>query len=261
MTQFIVTNVYDGLNLRPSASTSGTPITSMAFGTLLELIEDTGTKWKKVRIVGSNPAVEGYASDLYLTEVRSDAIARLIASAAHYWELFDHGTGRENVPPYKGYVLQMWDDLGTGRPPGDNTSHPDWPWSAAGMSAFIRRAGGYTGFKYSAGHALYINDAIVKMKAGNPAPFWGYKINEKKPEVGDLIAQWRKTQIDYDYAKTHSSFSSHTDVVCQVLEGSIRAIGANVPTDTVGVKVYQLTTDGYLAGKRNEIAILKNRAA
>ncbi|MGO1077278.1 DUF2272 domain-containing protein [Inquilinus sp. CA228] len=260
MTQYIVTNVYDGLNLRPSPSTSGTPIKTMALGTLLELIEDTGTRWKKVRIVGSSPVIEGYASDVYLTEVRSDAIARLIASAAHYWELFDRGSGTEDKPPYKGYVLQMWDELGQGRPPGDNTSHRDWPWSAAGMSAFIRRAEGYTGFKYNAGHALYINDAIVKMKANKPAPFWGYRINEKKPEVGDLVAQWRDNRIDYDHAATHSSFKSHTDVVCQVLDGSVRAIGANVPTDTVGVKVYKLTTDGYLAGERSEIAILKNRA-
>jgi hypothetical protein len=28
----------------------------------------------------------------------------------------------------------------------------------------------------------------------------------------------------------------------------------------VGVKVYQLTPDGFLAGARNEIAVLENRA-
>lgn len=260
MTRYIVTNVYDGLNLRPSPSTSGAPLENMPFGTLLELIEDTGTKWKKVRILGSNPPREGFASDLYLTEVKSDAIPRLIASAAFYWELFNRGAGRENVQPFKGEVLKMWDDLGGGRPPGDNTSHPKWPWSAAGMSAFVRRAGGYDGFKFSAGHSTYINDSIVKMKANKPAPFWGFKITDKKPEVGDLIAQWRVTKIDYNHAAANVSFSSHTDVVCQVMDGKVRAIGANVPTDTVGVKVYALTPSGHLAGARNEIAIMKNMA-
>jgi hypothetical protein len=260
MTRYIVTNVYDGLNLRPSPSTSGAPLETMKLGTQLELIADTGTKWKKVRIVGSNPPREGFASDVYLTEVKSDAIARLIASAAHYWELFDRGDGREDTQPFKDLVLTMWDELGGGRPPGNDTSHPKWPWSAAGMSAFIRRAGGYTDFKFSAGHSAYIHDSIVKMKANKPAPFWGFKIGDKKPEVGDLVAQWRVTRIDYNHAATHPEFSSHTDVVCQVMDGKVRTLGANVPTNTVGVKVYKLTPSGHLAGERNEIAIMKNMA-
>ena len=260
MPRFIVTNVYQGLNLRPSPSTSNTPLENMPFGTQVELIEDTGTNWKKVRVVALGPERVGFASALYLTEVKSDAIARLIASAAFYWELFDRGDGRENVQPFKNEVLKMWDDLGGGRPPNDNTSHDDWPWSAAGMSAFVRRAGGYTGFKFSAGHSTYIHDAIAKMQADRAAPFWGFRIAEKKPEVGDLIAQWRVTRRDYDYAATHDEFKSHTDLVCQIVDGKVRAIGANVPTDTVGVKVSKLTPSGHLAGVRNEIAILKNMA-
>lgn len=154
----------------------------------------------------------------------------------------------------------MWDDLGGGRPPNDNTSHPKWPWSAAGMSAFIRRAGGYTGFKFAAGHSIYIHDSILKMKANQAAPFWGFRINQKKPEVGDLIVQWRTTERTYDFAAASDEFNSHTDVVCQIINGTVRAIGANVPTDTVGVKVYRLTPEGFLAGRRNEIAIMKNMA-
>jgi hypothetical protein len=260
MTRYIVTNVYDGLNLRPTPSTSGTPIGTMPFATVCELIEDNGTKWKKVRAIFGGETKEGFASDVYLTEARSDAIVRLLQSAMHYWTLFDRGTGREDVQPYKGFVLKMWDELGIGRPPGDNTSHKDWPWSAAGMCAFIRRAGGYTGFKQSASHARYIHDAIVKKQAGQAAPFWGHRITQRKPQVGDLIAQWRIRRIGYDDAAAGDGFSSHTDVVCQIVNGTARAIGANVEGDTVGVKVYRLTPDGFLAGERNEIAVLENRA-
>ena len=260
MTRYIVTNVYTGANLRASASESGAILRNLPFGTLLDLVNDNGTKWKEVRVVQAGPAVTGFASDVNLTIAKTDAISRLIASAAFYWELFDRGVGKEGVAPFKAEVLKMWADLAMGSPPGDNTSHPDWPWSAAGMCAFIRRAGGYTGFKQATKHAVYINDSIVKMKAQMPAPFWGFKINEKKPEVGDLIAQWRVTRIDYDFAATHSDFSSHTDVVCQVLGDSVRAIGCNVPTDTVGVKVYRLDAAGFLKGARNEIAIMKNMA-
>jgi hypothetical protein len=153
----------------------------------------------------------------------------------------------------------MWDALDGGRPPGDNTSHPKWSWSGAGMSAFIRRAGGYDGFKFAAGHSVYIHDSIAKKLSGRPAPFWGFRITERKPEVGDLIAHWRVTKIDYNFVAASDEFSSHSDVVCQVLPGSVRAIGANVPTDTVNVKVFQLDADGFLAGQRNEIAITQNR--
>ncbi|TIP29600.1 MAG: DUF2272 domain-containing protein [Mesorhizobium sp.] len=260
MTLYIVTNLYNGLNLRASPSPSATVLGNMSFATVCELVEDTGTNWKKVRAPLGGTQTVGFASDLYLTEVKSDGIVRLLASIMHYWTLFDRGVGRENVLPFKNEVLKMWDDLGGGRPPGNDTSHPKWPWSAAGMSAFIRRASGYTGFKFAAGHSIYIHDSIVKMKAGQTAPFWGFRINEKKPEVGDLIAQWRITQRTYDFAAANDSFNSHTDVVCQIINGTVRAIGANVPTDTVGVKVYHLTPQGFLAGARNEIAILKNMA-
>ncbi|MBP9183630.1 MAG: DUF2272 domain-containing protein [Fuscovulum sp.] len=261
MTRYLVTNVYQGLNLRPTPSTAQAPLETMPFATQVELLEDTGTKWKKVRVLAPGSGRVGYASAAYMTLVRSDAIARLVQAAAHYWELFDRGAGREDVQPYKDHVLQMWDDLGGGRPPGDNTSHPGWPWSAAGMSAFVRRAGGYDGFKFSAGHARYIHDAIVKRNAGQAAPFWGHRITERRPQVGDLIAQWRVTKIGYDHAAAWDDFSSHTDLVVQVLGDSVRAIGANVPTDTVGVKVYRTGPDGFLLGTRNEIAVMENRAA
>jgi hypothetical protein len=260
MTRYIVTNVYDGLNLRGSPSASGDLIGTMPFATVCDELEPSATKWKKVRATFDGATKEGYASNLYMTELRSDAIARLLGSVMYYWTLFARGTGKENVQPYKGYVLQMWDELGAGRPPNDNTSHKDWPWSAAGMSAFIRRAGGYTGFKQSSGHARYIHDAIAKRTANKAAPFWGYRITERKPQVGDLIAQWRVHQIGYNDAAARDDFSSHTDVVCQVLENTVRAIGANVETDTVGVKIYRLNAQGYLAGLRNEIAVLENRA-
>jgi hypothetical protein len=260
MTRYIVTNVYDGLNLRASPSTSGELLGTMPFATVCELVEDTGTRWKKVSARLDGADVVGFASDLYLTEPRSDAIIRLIQSAMHYWTLFDRGEGREDVQPFKNEVLKMWDDLGGGRPPNNNTSHRKWPWSAAGMSAFIRRAGGYTGFRFSAGHSTYIHDSIVKMRANRAAPFWGFRIDEKKPEVGDLIAQWREERRDYDFAAANDEFSSHTDLVCQIVNGTVRTIGANVPTDTVGVKVYRLTDDGFLVGDRKEIAIMKNMA-
>ena len=260
MTSYLVTNTQFGANLRAQPSTAGDPIELLPFGTALTEIAPSPTKWKQVHVAG-DPARSGFVSDVNLTVARSDAIRRLIGAAAFYWDLFDRGRGKEDVQPFKGFVLQMWDDLPHPRPPHDDTSDPDFPWSAAGMSAFIRRAGGYDGFRFSAGHATYIHDAIVKRQQNRPAPFWGFRITERKPEVGDLIGQWRVRRIGFDDAAAGDGFKSHTDVVCEVRDGYLWTLGANVGPDLVARKKYALTADGHLAGTSKEIVVMQNRAA
>ena len=264
MADYIVTNTRYGANFRAGPSTSATKLGNFRFGTPLSLVDDTGTKWK---VVEDEDGQRGYVSDVNLTVPRSDGITRLIASVAYYWDLFDRGRGKEDVLPYKNYVLKMWDDLGGGRPPGNNTSHPDWPWSAAGISAFVRRAGGYSGFIFASAHARFIHDAIVQRNAENTdAPFWAYRVedppglNERPPEVGDLVVQWRKRKIDYDHAAGTNEFSSHSDVVSEIRDGYLWAIGANVGPHSVARKKYDLDSKGFLRTSRRVIALLSNRS-
>lgn len=265
MVTYTITNTRYGANLRPQASESSQVIVNLKFGTTLDLLQDTGTKWKKVRVLnGGDANREGFVSDKNLTKEKSPAITKLMASIAHYWDLFDRGHGKEDVQPYKNHVLKMWDELGDGRPPNDNTSHPDWPWSGAAISAFIRRATGYAGFKFSSGHHRYIKDSVAQREAGNQsAPFWGHRLNEAKPEVGDLVVQWRTTPRTYDFVKSimnsNTTFKGHTDVVCEIADGYLWGIGGN-NSNSVGRKKYAIGPGGHLLAENNVFMLMKNKA-
>lgn len=263
MAAYVVTNTRYGANLRSGPSESAQVMTNMKFGTTLDLVQDTGTKWKKIRVLdGAAAGAEGFVSDKNLTRGKSAAVTSLVASIAFYWDLFDRGSGKEDVQPYKNHVLKMWDELGGGRPPNNNTSHDDWPWSGACISAFIRRAGGHAGFKFSSGHHRYIKDSIAQREASNQnAPFWGYRLAEKKPEVGDLVVQWRQTARTYDFVRsimnTNTTFKGHTDAVCEIADGYLWAMGGN-NSHSVGRKQYHLTADGHLRAENRVFMLMKN---
>jgi hypothetical protein len=96
--------------------------------------------------------------------------------------------------------------------------------------------------------------------------FFGYRINEVKPEVGDLICQWRETKTTYEIAEMRSSFPSHTDIVIAVRPHAIITLGGNVANaaskgDGVAVetKSFDLYANGYLPSARRVFAIMKNR--
>ncbi|WP_165448087.1 SH3 domain-containing protein [Rhizobium ruizarguesonis] len=193
MVDYFVTNTDGGANLR-DAPDSGAIKRNLPFGTALTSIPGSTGKWKSVE---TDKGEKGYVSDKNLTVPASDAIVRLIQSAAHYWEAFAYGKGKEDTSPYYDLVVEIWKELGQGMPPfkrdkkGEvlkdkngndiyNTSHPDWPWSAAGMSAFIRRAKGYKNFQFSRLHATYIHNSIVARKAKNPdGPVLGVSIERR----------------------------------------------------------------------------------
>lgn len=272
MTKYIVTRMDVGANLRAAPSDKATLVGNLPFSTIAEEVTASPTKWKHVKIVdGPFVGQIGHVSDRNLSILHSDAAGRLIQAAAFYWEEFDRGKGKEDDDTngksplgksYKQKVLKMWDDLGVGRPPGDNTSHKKWPWSAAGMSAFVRRAGGYTGFKFSSGHHSYIKDSVKQREAGNPScPFWGYELYDHKPRVGDLVVRWRGSVKTYAQVKAimnnTTGFESHTDVVCEINPGSLWALGAN-NSNSVSRVSYELDSNGYVKLTGDRFMIMKN---
>lgn len=265
----------NGANLRSAPSDSGGLIGNLAFATTLKETAPSTTKWKQVEVVdGVHAGKTGHVSSINLAEIHSEGAARLVKSAAFYWEKFDRGKGKEGDdgsgsnppgPNYKQMVLDMWDALGGGRPPNDNTSHDDWPWSAAGMSAFVRRAGeggGYDDFRYSNGHHAYIKHAVRQREEGNAAgPFWGHRLREHKPMIGDLVVRWRGGVKTYDAAKaimkTSTTFKAHTDVVCEIKATYLWALGANNSNSVSRVK-YELDSDGFVKLTGDRFMIMKN---
>jgi hypothetical protein len=133
----------------------------------------------------------------------------------------------------------------------------DVPWSAAFISFVVRNAG-YQGFRFAAAHSRYIHDAIVKRQQGvAEAPFWGFRLSEHRPTLGDLVCQWRIDRRTFDDAAERDDFRSHCDVVVELKDTFVRAIGGNV-RNSVAMKTYSLNLNGFLKNTGKVIAILRN---
>lgn len=133
-------------------------------------------------------------------------------------------------------------------------ARPTYAWSACTIS-YIMKTAGYTKeqFKFSQSHSVYIRNAVAaKKNDSRDACFWGYRIHEISPDVGDLIGYARQDGLDFAgaqawYDKT-GSYDSHTDVVVATRPGEIDVIGGNV-SDSVTKKTLATDAAGKLADR------------
>lgn len=258
-TRYVTT---EGLRLREKPD--GTIKRDLSIG---DLVTDLGASpvagWRHVRA----GADEGHAFGKYLRSAARLEVEALLQAAFAEWRRFDKGHGDEKADPYCGYVRAMWAAIGE---PWDGRSrYPgggEVPWSAAFISWVVRRAGpAYANFQFAASHSVFSNNAI-KARITNrlDKPFWGYRIDEKKPELGDIIHRNRgANRFSYSYAENHSQFVSHSDFVVEVTPDVVRVLGGNVG-DTVSLgkelQEYALDGNGFLKPGQRVIALLKNRA-
>jgi hypothetical protein len=196
--------------------------------------------------------LSGFASAAHLRATASPAKEALIHEAVAQWTHFKRGTGKENVDPFAGFVGEMWSSIGLDLDGRDR----DQPWSAAFISFVVRRAG-YAGFKFAAAHARYIHDSIIKRERNEASPFWGFRITEHKPSLGDMVCRWRVVPRTFDDAVRRDDFKSHSDIVVQVGEGFVNTIGGNV-AQSVSTTRYRLDSAGFLDGSGNVFAVLRN---
>ncbi|MEH3048361.1 DUF2272 domain-containing protein [Sphingomonas adhaesiva] len=222
--------------------------------------------WRRVRTADG----EGVVFGKYLRAPGRPEVEALLRAAIDEWIRFGKGKGNEDDQPYRGYVGEMWKALkmnydGASKYPNGE----DVPWSAAFISWVVRQASktypAYNKFAFASGHSVFVNDAIQARVTGRfAAPFWGYRIDEKRPEIGDIIQRNRgKGQFTYSYAENHADYKSHSDIVVEVTPDAVRVIGGNVG-DTVSAiaepQEYALGPDGFIAPGQRVIALLKNRA-
>ncbi len=121
------------------------------------------------------------------------------------------------------------------------------PWSAAFISWLHKEAGFGERFRYSPLHATYIRDSILARKSEDPdAAYWGYRLSERAPQVGDLVGYARQGGITFDYQP--SRYFSHTDLVVAVRPNEIDVIGGNV-RDSVTLKTLSTDEQGLLIDK------------
>jgi hypothetical protein len=221
----------EGLRLR--SSPNGTIIRDLTIGEkVIDLGAATEDGWRKIKV----GAEEGVVFGKYLREPGRPAVEALLRAAIDEWLRFEKGLADEKADPYYKYVREMWAAIG--EPYDGRSRYPDGkevPWSAAFISWVVRKAGpDYANFQFAASHSVFVNNAIKAQVTNRlDKPFWGYRITEKKPEIGDIIQRNRGSgMFTYSYAENHSKYESHSDIVVEVTSDVVRVLGGNV-SDTV----------------------------
>lgn len=113
------------------------------------------------------------------------------------------------------------------------------PWSAAFISFIVTQAGITSNalFVHSIRHVDFIAKSILNKENhvyGNP--FWGYRINEHAPLVGDIVG--RSASINYNNVVNRSTGAvrrgaSHSDIVIEKNTDHIIVVGGNLELDAV----------------------------
>lgn len=152
--------------------------------------------------------------------------------------------GQEAEAPYWERVGDYWKAVGFPNLTGKDT---DQPWSAAFISWVMKEAGMEDRFSYSEWHATYIRNSIFARKRGDKQfAYWGYRLDERAPQVGDLVGYARQGGVTFDYQPL--TYSSHTDLVVAVRPGEIDVIGGNVK-DSVSLKTVATDSKGQIIDK------------
>ncbi len=120
-----------------------------------------------------------------------------------------------------------------------------WYWSAAFISWCEKKAGADKKFRYSTQHSVYISQSIRDHKNNRvDSGYWGWRLNEVKPSVGDLVCWARKNGIDYDH-QNQGDYPGHTDIIVEVTPKQIVVIGGNVG-DSVTRRPLALDDGGFI---------------
>lgn len=257
----------EALNLRsaPDASTLANRIGILHLGQpVKEIGPVSATGWVEIdaKIDGAakRGVVKAEIDDLpSLREPVSPAREALVAEATKEWLRFEQGQGLEFQDPYFRFVGEMWRAIGLNLDGKDRDAF----WSAAAISFMVRHAGTafpkYKNFKFAQSHARFMHDSIVQRKANNKeAPFWGFRLHEKKPEIGDIVGRWRVTKRDFSDAESRDDFKSHSDIIVSVRPDFVLAIGGNV-RQSVNITRYSKTGAGFLAPENKVFIHLANQ--
>jgi hypothetical protein len=163
--------------------------------------------------------------------------ARARQTATGEWEFFErqtydvegnveHAGRKEGEDGWYQRIGQYWVE-GTNTFGIDGRNH-DSPWSAAFISWVMKQSGAGTRFRYSTQHSVYISQAIRDfLRNRQEAGYWGVRLGEARPAVGDLVCWAREDGVDYDHQKG-GDYAGHCDVIVEVNGDRIRIIGGNV---------------------------------
>jgi hypothetical protein len=214
-------------------------------------------------------ALTGAAPDMSVMADASQFIPRILQVAAAQWEFFgeqtydiqghlDHNGHKEGEEGFYQRIGQYWLE-GTNTRNIDGRDH-GFPWSAAFISWVMKTSGAGDNFRYSTQHSVYISQAIRDHLNNNNVGFWGWRLNERMPAVGDLICWAREAGVDFDHQK-NGNYAGHCDIVVEVEADRIFVVGGNVG-DSVTRRPLDLDSGFLPAGEHggeNLFAIMQNR--
>ncbi|WP_170565457.1 DUF2272 domain-containing protein [Ruegeria atlantica] len=223
----------------------------------------TDNGYAKAMVTLDGKDAEGYLFAKYLRPNEAPKVELAIQEAVSEWLRFDKGGGFENKSPYHGHISEMWTARGYAGLAGKDR---EWFWSAAFISWILENAG-YERTEFDIRHSTYIHESIQNKVLGRDRDFWGYRIDEAEPQVGDLLCQWRGTnETTYDEAEVKSKFESHTGIVIAVRDRAVVTLGGNVANTagngsgfSVETKIFRRKSNGLLANERRLFAVMKNQ--
>lgn len=262
-TQFVD---LEALTLRSQAVVApSTRIGLLHLGQKIDVLGAADTlDWLKVRAQVDGQSKQGVVKAVIdglpsLRDPVSPEREALVEQAIGEWLRFEQGQGKEHVDPYFKYVGEMWQAIGLNLDGKDR----DTPWSAAAISFMVRKASAavpkYRHFKFAPAHHHYFHDSIVQRKNGNAnAPFFGFRLEERRPEIGDLVCKWRDTPRDFEDAEAGKAFKSHCDIIVSIRRDTLSAIGGNIG-DSVGITTFQKTPAGFLAERDAVFMMMANQ--
>lgn len=148
---------------------------------------------------------------------------------------------QERDPTASERIRDYWKSVGR---PELSGLDDEVPWSAAFISWVIQSAGVSRDlFCPDARHTIYIERMVLRQRRSGAA-FIPHRINERKPEVGDLICASRaggRTTLD-----NLDRGPGHCDLVVERRAGEVQVIGGNVH-DSVTRSVFPLDANGFLS--------------
>lgn len=246
----------DSLNLRKTSEIrDDNIITALVLAHEVKVLGGVPTdRFWEVKTVVSGSTFQGFASAAFLRQPVSDKKEALISAAVKEWLRFERGDKFEFDNPQLKYVGEYWSKIGLNL----DGRYRDQPWSAAFIS-FVARSAGYSNFKFAAAHSTYVYDAVDKRRANDAtAPFWGFDVNEHKPQLGDLVCRGRGgVSITSMSSLPSGGFKSHCDIVVDVKDTEVRTLGGNV-SDSVSVTSYPLNSNGFLRQVNGVYGVLRN---
>ena len=250
----IDSRVY-GANVRSSASFGDNIV---GFLNQCDPVDVTGPKvgdrWMPCRAQIGVTMQDIFISENVLRESVSDGRENLVQECIAQWLRFNKGTGKEHRTPFFQFVGEFWKSINLDLDGKDR----DVPWSAAFISYCVREVGGYEDFKFAAAHARYAHQAIRRKLDGVAGSYWGFKISDHKPEVGDMVCKSRAgSGVTYNFAADHDAYKSHCDIVTGISDTHVSTIGGNV-SHSVSKTSYQLDNNGFLKSNGKVYAVLKN---